>query len=529
MNMPLTMAAGWAGEQARWRGYHLQRIAARLAWAEEAIGRGLGDPANLADHCASLLTLLDQARAVPHLRLRVRNLILALDPWPLRRGYGPAWPALLRSAVAANAPQAHNDQRAHAMLLCALANGYLNTGQLDPGLAAAHSAIETALNAGLADTLMRALDLAVFAHLRQGETAAAQTLLAHVAGQVDAAAWSQTPDMARLCFSYARTLRRMGRLDEALGWADRAVHLVSDAACAPLTERDASLLADAYNVRGVMHWAAVNYSAAAHDLEQALAQYSDVGDRSAETRVRGTLGLVYWSLGELARAEAVFGEATRQAEEQADRWQVAINVGNLGLVALCRGQFRPALAHFERQLSLAEQSGDLHEAMRALGNRGIVRLHRGDFTAALDDLKIEQDFAEKSGLPEGLICNYASQVRCLAGLHRPADARSLAERTLTMARQTGSPALIVIALRGLAEQLAGAAQSALLSEALRLAQSTGRRLDEAACLIALSSREEGAEQTVLWQTGARLLRKIGAAAWLKGRSPHNPPQIVLIV
>ncbi len=528
MTMTLSADLGWAKEQSRWRNYHLQNIAARLAWAEDYISGGLREPSRLADHCASLLTLLNQARAARQLHKGVINLLLALDPWPVRWGHEPAWEALLRFGV--DATDTPDEPHRHAMLLHALANCYMSSGQITLARGAAQRALEAALHEGMIETIVSALDLAVFAALRQGETAAAQDLLARVSSAVDEADWAQLPDMARLCFSYARILRRMGRLDEALAWADRAVRLVEDAALTLLAKPDASLLADAYNVRGVMYWAAVRYAAAAHDLEQALSRYHDVRDHRAETRVHGTLGLVYWSLGELDRAEALFREAINQSEEQGDRWQVAMNVGNLGLVELCRGKLRPALACFERQLTLAEESGDMHEAMRALGNRGVVRLHRQDFTAAIADLKVEQEFAERSGLPEGLICNYVTQVRCLTGLGQAADARALAARTLAMARQTGSPALIIIALRCLAEQSQGDEQKASLIEALCLAQRTGRRLDEAACHIALAGRTplEDAEQMALWRTGARLLRQISAGAWLRGHSAQNPPQIVLI-
>lgn len=528
MTVTLRADAGWANEQERWRRYHMQNIETRLAWAADYVSRELRDPVSLADHCASLLTLLNQARTARHLHDTIINLLLGLDPWPVRWGHGPAWEALLRFGIEATA--APGELRRHATLLQALASCYLNSGQIAPAQDAARRALEVALRAEMVETVVASLDLFVFAALRQGETAVAQELLAQVARTVDHADWAKPSDMARFCFSHARILRRVGRLGEALGWADRGVRLAEDATADPRSEHGARLLADAYNVRGVMRWAAVRYTEAAHDLEQALARYHDAGDHRAEARVRGTLGLIYWSLGELDRAEVYFRDATGQSEAQADHWQVAMNVGNLGLVELCRGKFRPALAHFERQLALAEASGDKHEAMRALGNRGVVRLHRGDFTAAMADLKVEQEFAERGGLPEGLICNYVTQARCLAGLGQMAEALELATRTLAMARQTGSPALILMALRCLAERAPGDEQQAALTEALGLAQGAGRRLDEAACHIALAGLAPtgSAAQMAAWRTGARLLRQIGAGAWLKGRSAQNPPQIVLI-
>lgn len=527
MMLPVLSAEeAWADEQIRWRAYHARHIAERLAWAEEYVAAALREPDRLAAHCASLLTLLDQARSARLLHDRIVNLLLALDPWPVRWGCGPAWAALLRFGV--NVTQASGELRRHAALLYALANCQLNSGLVGPAQDLARRALDVALAERMIETAVAALDLYVFAALRQGETTAAQKLVTKVAGAIDQADRLELPEMARLYFSYARILRRMGRLAEAVAWAERAVRRVENALPRPDAPQALSLAADAYNMRGVMYWAAARYAEAMQDLELAATHYRSTGDERAIARVHSTLGLVYWSLGELERAETLFENAINRSEELGDSWQTAMSVGNLGLVELCRGRLQSALTHFERQLTLVEKNDDPHETMRALGNRGIVHLHRGDFAAALADLQVEQEFAERSGLPEGLICNYVTQVRCLAGLGQTAAAHALAERALAMARRTGSAALIIIALRCLAEQVAADAARAALAEALNLAQKTGRQLDEAACLLALAGLMGGAEQRTTWRAGRRILQRMGASAWLKGHSPLNPPQIVLI-
>lgn len=69
----------------------------------------------------------------------------------------------------------------------------------------------------------------------------------------------------------------------------------------------------------------------------------------------------------------------------------------------------------------------------------------------------------------------------------------------------------------------------LLREGLSLARDLQRRIDEAACLLSLSAVVESeSECEALWSEGARLLQKCGAAAWLEGRSPENPPFMPLI-
>ncbi len=70
---------------------------------------------------------------------------------------------------------------------------------------------------------------------------------------------------------------------------------------------------------------------------------------------------------------------------------------------------------------------------------------------------------------------------------------------------------------------------ALLRQALSLARDLQRRLDEAACLLSLSALvEDDTERNALWQAGADILTQCGAAAWLTGRTPQNPPFIPMI-
>jgi tetratricopeptide (TPR) repeat protein len=465
-----------------------------------------------------LLNLLGHARSWPRLYAQAAELVAALGAWPARWGYWDTWEEMLRFALAVT--DSKQDAARYFSLLVELAFLLLDTGRLEQALDLGVQVVAQNSEACAPTPLAQAVALVVQILMRQGKMADAQ----HVLEQVEQRLGQSTDargGWVYLCVARAAFLRRQGNLQEALTWADRAVA----AAEAPSND-DLHLSGDVCHFRGVMRWAWGEYALAAADLNQAAVLYANSGDHYAEAHVQGNLGLVYWSLGELDQAESLFRQMIATAEQQGARWQMAVATGNLGLVCLSRGKLKQSLEYSEQHLRLATLNQDVQEMMRARGIRGTTLLHLGNFVAALADLDVERVFCEKRGSPEGIVCNYVSYARCLAALGRGEQARALAQRALDIARNS-SPSMQVLALRSLAEQSPVTQQEPPLKEAMSLARQMGRQLDQAACLLSLAALKKGEEQTALWTQGERLLKRMGAAAWLKRHSPQNPPQIVL--
>lgn len=505
----------WIEEQTHWSDYYLRHLQEQVAWATIYARQ----PDKLSAHCGSLLALLAHARAWPRLHAQAAELVAALGAWPARWGYWDTWEDMLRFGV--KATDLKESPARYFALLAELAILLLDTGRLDSALDMGLQVVTHSAAVYAPVPLARAADLAIQTLMRQGKMGDAGHLLEQVEQQLrqfdDAGgAW------AYVSLTRSGFLRRQGDLDGALLWADRAVAVAE----AP-SRGDLHLSGEAYDSRGIVHWVRGEYDLAAADLNQAAALYAGSGDRYAEACVRGNLGLVYWSLGELDRAESLFRHMIALGEQQGTHWQMAVNVGNMGLVYLSRGKLEQALSYSERHFQMATQNRDIHEIMRARGIRGVTLLHRGDFVAALADLDVNRAFHEERGSPEGLVCNYVSYARCLAAQGREEEARDLTQQALDIAREKSLPSLQVLALRSLAEQSPMAQREPLLREALALAQRMGRQLDQAACLLSLAALKEGEEQTRLWTQGERLLKGVGAAAWLRGCLPQRPPQIVL--
>ncbi|MCX7707007.1 MAG: hypothetical protein N2204_03250, partial [Anaerolineae bacterium] len=148
MSAPLEYERAWAQERTRWHAYHLVQLEANLEQIRAVV---VQEPGRLAEHGASVLTVLNQARQVPHLHERVLDLLLALDPWPKRWGYGTDWAALLHYGAEMAALQ--GDAYRRAALLSALADCQANLGQIQAAQTAAHTALELALQVGALDIL----------------------------------------------------------------------------------------------------------------------------------------------------------------------------------------------------------------------------------------------------------------------------------------------------------------------------------------------------------------------------------------
>ncbi len=514
----------WASERARWRAVWLRRLEQQLIRMTAYVRAQLPqNPKALLSHGDSLITLLDRASPYPRFHPQMVELIVALSPWPLRWGKRRSWEAMLRFAL--EVADAFLHASARAALLNDLARLLSDSGRGEEALATAYQAVAWAFRGENPTPLGRAVQITVDILRKAGELEEAHAILRRAESRLELSRRAGYEfALARLYTARALLTRQQGDLNAAIVWADKAVSLVK-----PLAETDPHSAAGVYFMRGVIHWGRGEYADTIRDMEQVVPLYIAIGDRYAESGVLGLLGLAYWSIGDYDRAERAIRRAIALAERLNALQRLAVNVGNLGLVYLTRGEPAQAMVYVEEHARLAKRIGDTYELMRATGNRGVVQIHLGEFEAALQALEEDARHAEQRGSREGKVATYVNMSRCLGCLGRAEEALALARRALSLAQGSGSATVRLAALRNLADQLPRDQREPLLREALHLARQTGRRLDEAACLLSMAALHEGEEQAALWQQGTALLRDINALAWVRGRTPDDPPCIPLAI
>ncbi|WP_199432107.1 AfsR/SARP family transcriptional regulator [Qaidamihabitans albus] len=208
--------------------------------------------------------------------------------------------------------------------------------------------------------------------------------------------------------------------------------------------------------------------------------FRELGDRWGQLQASFALGALAQIGGEYAVAEREHREALRMAEELGLWPEVSYQLSWLGRVAMLTGDIQGARRLHERALRLAIEHGFTPGEMYARTGIALGARREGDFAAAEAELAVLRDWnrlveSEPGNaliLAElGFVAEQRGDAVAAARLHREA---------LAIARTSGDPRAVALALEGLAgaEALAGAHREAagLLAEAERLRESVGAPL-----------------------------------------------------
>jgi tetratricopeptide (TPR) repeat protein len=210
---------------------------------------------------------------------------------------------------------------------------------------------------------------------------------------------------------------------------------------------------------------------------QALAIFSDTGNRQSEGAALGNLGRCRYRLGEYRQAIDLYTHALAIARDTRDRQ----NEGKeLSLLALCHhslGEYRQAIDLHTQALAIARDTGDRRGEGARLGNLGLCHESVGEYRQAIDlhtqALAIARDIGDRQG--EG--ANLANLGNCHYRLGEYRQAIDLHTQALAIARDigdrySGANALVYL---GRTQLASGDPRQAvtLLQQAVAVADATG--------------------------------------------------------
>ncbi len=503
-----------------WRQHYRDHLQDRLAWATTYV---LKQPLSQTErHVRSFLSLLQQARIFRELDELAVTLIAALHPWPQRWGEWELWESELRFAV--QAYKLLGRPILQAEYLTHLAERLTLKGHLEEAKDVAQQALTLAQACRSVVPLSRAGVALISVYDLQAEYETSEVLLQSLESGLEALrphAPKQEFVLAQTYLGLPRStvLRKQGQILQAIQLMD---HLIAN--LETLRPSEPYLLGELYRTRGLMHWVYVQYPEAKRDLHKAMTLFAQEGDAYAEAYTQSILGLVHWSLSELDEAERTFRRSIAYDEQANARWRLTRDVGNLALVYLSRGELEETLVLLERHEQLALQLNDTWELHRVRGHRAEVQLCQRQAQEAREVLQETYDYGQKYGSREGFGLDCLALGLCHVQLGNRSQALQLYEEALTLSRQINSPALETLALRYLASEVDVERGRTYLQRALTLAQTCGRRLDVAFCLLTLASIAESPEtRAQYWELGVQELEAIGATAWLKLATPESLP------
>ncbi len=348
-----------------------------------------------------------------------------------------------------------------------------------------------------------------------------------------------------------------GYLSEGRLWLERALACGS---AAPVTVR-----ATALNTLGILAANQGDLRTAHTRYEEALALWTELGDRRWTALVRINLGIVSadedeydqaralyeqaldavravgdeWhtalvlnNLGDLCDREAKYGEAQAYLRNSLELWRklsdergIAMVLDNLGHVARCLGKTVEARALHEESLALQRQWSDRHDIVYTISNLGLVARDEGDPTTAMalheESLAICRERGDRAGVARALH-NLGLVALDLSDYGRAS--RALRE-SLEINRSLDGKVRVAESLEGLA-RLLRLATDAWSVAVLALAAAAGVR-DRIGAPLAPADR-------VAWERDVATVRRhLGergfAAAWAGGAAMSLQAVIALVL
>jgi predicted ATPase/class 3 adenylate cyclase/DNA-binding XRE family transcriptional regulator len=118
-------------------------------------------------------------------------------------------------------------------------------------------------------------------------------------------------------------------------------------------------------------------------LEESLALFRAVGDRSGIAAVLTVQGAYAWSLGDYPQATPRLNEALALHRELGDRYGMAIVLHKLGDTARDQGDTTRATALLEESLALSREEGFVVQVASILNGLGDVACRQGDYPRAM--------------------------------------------------------------------------------------------------------------------------------------------------
>jgi len=271
---------------------------------------------------------------------------------------------------------------------------------------------------------------------------------------------------------------------------------------------------------------AVNALFMAGETEEACAAYEQAvrrarprGDPFALSNLLGFLAYVRLRLGRLLDAEADLREGlelSRGAATASTAFQW--HAGTLAEVLIERGECEEAAALVE-SARLDDQPADNMQLFFLRGARGKLQLLAHQPERALAEFQTMIDVAVAGGAynPVWLPARSLAAL-CLHHLGRAADATTLIEEELSIARGWGVPVGIAVSLRTLGLVTGGADGLAMLQQAVDMLEPTTAQLEHARALVehggALRRAKQRIEARERLREGVEIAHRLGALALL---------------
>ncbi|MEU4175315.1 BTAD domain-containing putative transcriptional regulator [Streptomyces sp. NPDC026589] len=194
-----------------------------------------------------------------------------------------------------------------------------------------------------------------------------------------------------------------------------------------------------------------DFGAVRRDGERSLALFRDLGDQWGQLQAMVPLQTLAEAVGDYAYAGRLYREGLRMAEALGLWREVAFQLSGLGRLALLTGDLPGARELHERARRLAAEQSDTFGEQYAEIGLGLGARRAGELDAAEAHLRQVLELHRRVGYEPGTPPLILVELGFIAELRGDADeALRLQREGLSVARATGDPRSVALALEGLA-------------------------------------------------------------------------------
>ncbi len=502
----------------QWQGVYQQQLGQRLNLTHTYLQTR--SRTEIRAHLRSFTTAISEAQRYPELDQQVLEIITSLHPLPLRWGYGAIWKPWLLFAIEHTQCEAeraayHNDLADYFFFSADFTNAVQQARLIfsmdDP------SPVQVA----------RAVRVLFTSYRSQGQSSQAERMIKEKFHEFEAdkpaAQVSSERARAWLRFNQNRLelLREEGKLEEALALVEDMLWLDEQSG-----RQDVLLTADLITHRSTLLWNVAEYDRSVSDIQYAIRLYQQEDDLLNAESLYSNLGLVYWSMGKLDQAEQALQRSIQFYRKSALPQLISYDLGNLGLTYFARGELENARHWTLEHIQHCTKIGFISEMNRGRRNLGTILYYFGEYEQTIAETQAAHAYFEKRGSRDGYGLDDLWIALCEDQLGQTETAVRRATQILAWSKQRESLILEQVSLRCLAWLSPLEAQAALLRRSLELAHQLNRLLEQAACLLMLASCTH---DEAVWAKGQALIQRIGAEAWLEGKSLTDPPFLPLLL
>ena len=257
-----------------------------------------------------------------------------------------------------------------------------------------------------------------------------------------------------------------------------------------------------------------DHTGAGQKLEEALALYRELDDKTGIANALSSLGVIASQEANYDLAIALFSQVLGLRDQVADRRGMAITLSNLGWVLSDQGSYDEARPLLEESTAILKALGDEGTHAIALNNLGHVARYQGDYSAAhslyMQSLAIKRRLGDREGIASSL-----HALGEVARYHRKyEEAQELFEQSLEIfeaLREKIGITMVLNSMGRLARDRKNYPQArTLYVQNLPILQDIGEKMGLAICLAGMADVERQRAESAT-QGAQRAAQLLGAA------------------